>query len=286
MKDIIKWLREIEHMANRAYMQAASTYADDPGLKDFLEHTAEDEAWHYHVMGSAADFLKSEPEYVPAISIDEETSSRIVNYFSEIRNGIENGTLSKTELIEKIATVELSEWNDIFIYVVNFLKDKTGEFKYPAARMQAHIKEIEHYLETVESCPNILEKIKALPPLWIENILIVDDEEMITSLIKSLLNRSGEIDVAFNGQDALNMMEAKYYKLIVTDVDMPVMDGLTFFKESVSRFPSSKERFLFMSGDVNPERQAFFDTEKIKYLVKPMGIKRLREIAAEIILSR
>lgn len=30
MKDIIDWLRKIEHLANEAYLQAAEAYADDP----------------------------------------------------------------------------------------------------------------------------------------------------------------------------------------------------------------------------------------------------------------
>jgi len=75
MKKIIKWLREIEHLAGEMYQQAISIYSDDVFLK-FLEHNAEDEAWHYHVMGSAALFGDSEPDFTPAISIDQETKNK------------------------------------------------------------------------------------------------------------------------------------------------------------------------------------------------------------------
>lgn len=285
MKDIIKWLREIEHLANDAYSQAAMFYSNDINFKRFLEHTAEDEAWHYHVMGSAAEYLLTEPPITPAISIDEKTSNKITNYFSEMKNSIDKKTISKTELIEKIVEVELSEWNDIFLYIVNFLKDKTSEFKYPAARMQAHIKEIEYYLETIEGRPQELQKIKELPPIWIENILIVDDEEMISQLIKALLNRSGNIDIADNGYDALKLMETKYYKLIISDLDMPRMDGLTFYKEAVEKYPLASKRFLFMTGDLSAQRQTFFNEEQVKYLAKPINISQLREDAAKIIIS-
>ena len=286
MKEIIKWLREIEHLANKVYSQAALFYANDANLKNFLEHTAEEEAWHYHVMGSAADYLSTEPDFIPVIAVDDKTKDKITNYFLEINKGIEEGTLSRTELIEKIVEVELSEWNDIFLYVVTFLKEKTCEFKYPAARIQTHIKEIEYYLETVEGRPQALKKIKELPPIWIENILIVDDEEMITALLKSLLNRSGNIDIAHNGQEALKMMEGKFYKLIVTDIDMPKMDGLRFYTKAVEKYPSSRNRFLFMTGDLSSERQAFFDDKQIQYLAKPMNISALREEAAKIIISK
>lgn len=285
MKEIVQWLRYVEHLASEVYFQAASIYANDPELKTFLENSAEDEAWHFHVMGSAAEFLASEPDFTPAISVDQETRDKIINHLNEIKIGLEQNALSRKQLLENIVTLELSEWNDIFLYVVNFLKNKTSEFKYPAARIQAHIKGIEHFFDKVEGRPQTLQKIKELPPVWIENILIADDEEMITELVKSLLHRSGYIDIVHNGQDALKKMNEKYYKLIVTDIDMPVMDGLTFYKEAVEKYPGSNNRFLFITGNLSPERQALFKEQQVKYIEKPMNIKVLRLAAEQIIIS-
>ena len=286
MKEIIKWLREVEHRASEMYLKAASIYANDVSLNKFLEHNAEDEAWHYHVMGSAVLFLDSEPDFVPAINIDKGIGDKINKQISEITIGLDKKNLSRDELIYKIVELELSEWNDIFFYVVNFLKNKSSEFKYPAARIQTHVKEIEYYLGTVENRPEILRKIKELPPVWIENILIVDDEEVISELIKQLLNRAGNIDIAHNGQEALNLMEKKYYKLIISDIDMPIMDGLTFYKEAEKKYPASSNKFLFMTGDLSSERQIFFNEKQVKYLAKPMEISVLRETAAKIIISK
>lgn len=285
MKKLVRWLREVEHIANDMYLKAASVYADDPQFKEFLEHIAEDEAWHYHVMGSAAEYFNSASPPVPVISVDKETSDKVINLFSDIKEQLEKKTISKEEFIEKIVEAELSEWNDIFLYVVNILKEKTNEFIYPASRIQAHIKKIERFLEKTGDHSIILKKLRALPPVWTENILIVDDEEMITTLIKSLLNREGNIDVANNGVEALNYLEKKFYKLVISDIDLPKMDGLSFYKKSVAKFPTLKRRFLFMSGDLSPERKAFFDENHLKYLSKPMKIKVLREEASEIILS-
>ena len=286
MKEIINWLREIEHLANEVYEKAASIYADDLKFKRFLELNAEDEAWHYHVMGSASDFLESIPKIIPAISVNEGENSNIIKSFSEMKVGLEQNTLSKDELIEKIIEVELSEWNDVFLYVVNVLKEKTNEFKYPAARIQSHIKRIEGFLKSLENYTEILNKIAALTPIWVENLLIVDDEEVNSDLIKALLKRSGNIDVAHNGQEAMKLIEKKFYKLIISDVDMPIMDGLSLFKEVVAKFPKLKNRFLFITGDLSPERQAFFDENRVKCLEKPMRIKVLNEEASKIILSK
>ena len=286
MKNIIEWLRKIEKMAGKVYLLGAEIYADDPEFKKFLEDAAEEEAWHYHVMGSAAEYLVSRPAPIPAISIYETTSGKILKYMSDMKDGLESNTISKDELVQKIVEVELLEWNDIFIYVVNVLKEQSSEFKYSAARIQAHIKEIEYYLETVEGKPHTLEKIKELPPVWFENILIVDDEELLTKLIKACLNRSGNIDVTHNGKDALKMMEEKYYKLIISDIDMPVMNGITFYKEAIIKYPRSRSSFLFMTGYLSPETLAFFNENHVKYLEKPMDINVLREVAGKIILSK
>jgi CheY-like chemotaxis protein len=237
-------------------------------------------------MGSAAEYLASTPDLIPAIAIDKQTNDKIQNYFTQLKVGLEQKTLQRIELIEKIVELELSEWNDIFLYVVNSLKDKAHEFKYPATRIQAHIKEIEYFLETVENNPAVLKKISQLPPVWVENILIVDDEPMIAELIKALLNRSGNIDLAHNGQDALDLIEKNYYKLIITDIDMPVMNGITLYQETIAKFPESINKFLFITGNLSPKRQTFFDNNRLKCLEKPMQIDVLREEAKKILLSQ
>ena len=252
MKKLIKWLREIEHLAYEVYFQAAISYSDDPQFRAFLENIAEDEAWHYHVMGSAAQYFSSKPVPVPAISVDEETSDSVMKYFADIRERLEKKTISKDELIEKIVKAELSEWNNIFLYVLNHLKEKNHEFIYPVAGIQAHIKKIIRFLEKSGNQSDLLKKLRELPPVWTENILIVDDEEMITMLIKSLLNQEGNIDVAGNGEEALNYLENKFYKLVISDIDLPKMDGLSFYKKSVQLLPQNIHinRFFNNAEDV------------------------------------
>ena len=285
MDKLIRWLREVEHLANEIYFQAAMAYADNPQFKAFLEQNAEDEAWHYHVMGSAAEYFNERSAPVPAVSVDRETRDRVMKYFLDIRERLDKKQISKEEFIEKIVQAELSEWNDIFFYVVSILKEKANEFKYPAARIQAHVKRIVRFLEKTENRPDILKKLKALPPVWTENILIVDDEEMITTLLKSLLNREGKIDVAADGEEAMNYIEKKFYKLVISDIDLPGMDGLSLYVKSTAKFPSLSHRFLFISGDISPERKVFLNENHLRYLSKPMKINVLREAASEIILS-
>jgi CheY-like chemotaxis protein len=286
MKKIIKWLREVEHLANEVYLQAAAAHSSNASFSKFLTEIAEEEAWHYHVMGSAAQLLTEEPGFIPAISIDQETGDRILQYFYDLQKGLNNKSLSEIEITEKIIEAELSEWNDIFLYVVNSLKVKTREFNYPAAQFQAHLKRIENHLDSIDNHSQILEKISTLPPVWVEKLLVIDDDPMITHVIKSILNREGDIDIATNGKDALEMMEKKYYKLIISDIDMPIMDGITFYEEASKKFPKLHARFLFISGNMSAARQDYFRSRDIQFLEKPMPIKDLKERAFNILLCK
>jgi len=118
-----------------------------------------------------------------------------------------------------------------------------------------------------------------------ENILIVDDQHTITDLIKELLRQDGNVDVAHNGQDALELIDNKFYKLIISDIKMPKMDGFSFFKEAVAKFPKLKNRFLFITGNLSSGRRDFFDKNRVKYIKKPMKMNMLREEAKRIIVS-
>lgn len=286
MKELIKWLREIEHIASRVYFQASEMFSNDNVFKKFLTDIAEDEAWHYHVMGSAEAYLGSKPNPTPAISIDKETSDTIFKYFDDIQTGLDQRTISKDQLLVKIIGAELSEWNHIFLYVVNYLKKEANEFIYPATQIQAHIKQIENFLAENKDLRDLLKKIKEIPPVWVENILVVDDDPMLTDIVKAILKGDGNIDIAHNGKHALELIENKFYKLIISDVNMPVMDGITCYKETINRYPSLKNRFLFMTGGMPSERREFFSENNIPYLKKPVQIKILREAALKIILSK
>lgn len=285
MKDIVSWLRKIEHLASEVYARAAEYYGDDSVFAEFLSHLAEEEAWHYHVMGSAAQLLESESGFGPVISVDKKTGDKIIGLFRDIKKGLDSKSYSKSECLEMIVEVELSEWNDIFLYIVNTLKDVTPEFSYPAARIQAHVKGIEHYLQNVEKKGDIFARMRELPPVWVENILIAEDEKMIADLVKSLLNGEGNIDTVYDGKVALEMIQKKYYKLIISDIDMPIKDGLTMYKQAVAQFPGIGSRFLFITGNLTDDKVQFFKDNNLKYLAKPMGIQELRDLSYEIILS-
>jgi DNA-binding NtrC family response regulator len=78
-------------------------------------------------------------------------------------------------------------------------------------------------------------------------VLLVDDNPMLRRVMRRALEQAGvEVVEASNGQDALALAQQGHFGLVVTDVEMPVMDGL----ELLSRLSTAQPDLpvVLMSG--------------------------------------
>lgn len=65
-----------------------------------------------------------------------------------------------------------------------------------------------------------------------ESILVVDDSASIREMVSFTLKSAGyEVVTASDGVEALEFAQGKAVKLVVTDINMPNMDGITLIKE-------------------------------------------------------
>ena len=123
-------------------------------------------------------------------------------------------------------------------------------------------------------------------PVITDYILIVDDNVEFTSLLKTILESEGEVDIAHDGDEGLNKLSGQNYDLVVSDIDMPITDGLTFYLKAVKKYPALKGKFLFITGNASPESLAFFKKHGIEYLLKPPMIKEIRISAKKILVLK
>lgn len=81
-------------------------------------------------------------------------------------------------------------------------------------------------------------------------ILIVDDDEDVRRVLRLLLERAGHVVVeAESGDDALAMLSGEECPdAVVSDVLMPGISGLAFYRELVVRVPSLRHRVVFLTG--------------------------------------
>jgi two-component system chemotaxis response regulator CheY len=73
-----------------------------------------------------------------------------------------------------------------------------------------------------------------------KKILIVDDSPSVLAVLEDMLDDLGyEVTAASNGQQACNLLETIRYDLIITDLSMPVMDGIVF-AQTAKQMPNCK----------------------------------------------
>src|ERR1700686_2404790 len=78
-----------------------------------------------------------------------------------------------------------------------------------------------------------------------KRILVVDDEENARIGLSRLLAKEGfVVDSVANGFEALNYLRQHEVNLIVTDINMPEMNGITFRKELNKIFPQSNVHMI------------------------------------------
>lgn len=113
-------------------------------------------------------------------------------------------------------------------------------------------------------------------------VLLVDDEEAITSTLAPYLERSGfRVTVASDGEQALAVLAAGPVDIVVSDVMMPVLDG----RELVRRLRSAETWtpvILLTKIDESFERSAALDEGADDYLGKPFDppelVSRMRAV--------
>lgn len=93
------------------------------------------------------------------------------------------------------------------------------------------------------------------------NLLLIDDEAELSESMKELFSdEAREIYIANNGQEALEILASKDIDCVVSDIKMPVMDGLKFMK--LARERGFSQPIIFFTGH---------GTEQLKQEVRDLG---------------
>ena len=105
-----------------------------------------------------------------------------------------------------------------------------------------------------------------------KRILVVDDEKGIRFLLsEALLGKGFEVTLAKDGQESLEKLEKDDFDLVITDINMPRLDGIEMLKNM--KKSGRKEKVIIMTG--NPSTLGFLDKEMphiVSQLLKPFGI--------------
>lgn len=120
------------------------------------------------------------------------------------------------------------------------------------------------------------------------SILIVDDSLPMRSVIKRTLKAAGyggsEILEAPNGKEALKLMEGAWIDLIMTDYNMPEINGLEYIKTVKAGEMSKDIPVVVISTEGNDEKiKEFMDAGAAGYITKPFTAEAIRDLVVNIL---
>ncbi len=110
-------------------------------------------------------------------------------------------------------------------------------------------------------------------------IAIAEDHQMLIDGVKSFFEYDDEINIigtVNNGQELVKLVSIKQPKLVITDIRMPIMDGIQATQEIKSQFPHIKVLAMTMFDQPEAIKQ-MLDAGATGYILKNSGIKMLSE---------
>lgn len=109
-------------------------------------------------------------------------------------------------------------------------------------------------------------------------ILVIDDEVKITRLLQIQLEEEGHrVKTATTGEEALREMGKEEFDVVITDLKMPDVDGLTILEKTKENYPSTQviliTAYATVETAVKAMKKGAFD-----YITKPLNLEEVGEI--------
>lgn len=114
------------------------------------------------------------------------------------------------------------------------------------------------------------------------NILLVDDDPVSNFLAKKNLEKLGfkQVKTVENGQEALDYLDYEAPDLLFLDLNMPVMDGLEFLRQTKEKHLLDKIRVIVLTSSIRPEDKAksLHYENVLDYVEKPLNEEKIENL--------
>ncbi|KRW60615.1 chemotaxis protein CheY [Aeromonas allosaccharophila] len=119
-----------------------------------------------------------------------------------------------------------------------------------------------------------------------KTILIVDDSATIRQVVGMTLKGAGyEVMEASDGKDALKKLDGKKISLIISDVNMPNMDGITFVKEAKKLASYKFTPIMMLTTESQDSKKQEGQAAGAKaWVVKPFQPEQMLAAVAKLIM--
>ena len=118
-------------------------------------------------------------------------------------------------------------------------------------------------------------------------ILIVDDEADVAEMNGEILALRGyQVDVSHSVAEAMARLRERRYDLVVSDLNMPGVDGRGLFEAIAAEFPELRSRTAFLTGDtMGTNSQGFLKEAGRPFLEKPASPRELWDFVGGLLAA-
>ncbi|MFT5085650.1 MAG: two-component system chemotaxis response regulator CheY [Lentisphaeria bacterium] len=119
-----------------------------------------------------------------------------------------------------------------------------------------------------------------------KTILIIDDSTSVRTVVKTALTGAGyKVIEACDGQDALTKLNGDKIHLIISDVNMPNMDGISFVKAARKKAEYKFTPICMLTTEAEPSKMAEGKAAGAKaWIVKPFQPPKLLDAVSKLIM--
>jgi DNA-binding response OmpR family regulator len=114
----------------------------------------------------------------------------------------------------------------------------------------------------------------------VKRVLIVDDERDVADALRELLEDTYAVTVAYDGLQALRILEGEGVDLVVLDLMMPAMSGESVLAELRSRGSTVPVLFTSAASDLKERAHRSHAND---FIAKPFGIAALEKKVAQLL---
>lgn len=273
-------LLAIETEAQAFYSALARWFVDRPALRALWTELAQDEREHAEWIRGVRELIGGGARLAGLPNLPTASLEAMLGQIREQRERIERGTYSAVEALAATIALETSEVNDTLAEVVAAARPHLSSDPFVGDTV-AHLRRLTEAVDRL-SHPELSALLKSVMAkaegqfLRQRTILVVDDETDMLETCARIFRRSGYTCLTTSsGQEALALLERERPDLILTDLRMPRVDGLTLLRR-VKQLAPETPVVIFTAYVSEASAREVLEAGAAAYLPKPFTAAQLR----------
>ena len=285
MDSIITWLIGVETSAANLYEEAAIVFRGDEDFSRFLSQMAGEEREHVKLLQKASAAISDSEMKRASFYFGDDFRDKIEAPFSRALRLSKDGTLTKNAMVNVVADAEFSEWNELLLYTLDLLNVLDEEVQQAMLDFKKHRMRAQEYIASLPGGDSVILRVQRLTRPGGKRVLIVEDNLSVARMLEALAMDQVEVIIARDGQEGISCIQQRHFDLIISEIDLPKMNGVEMYKQALEKNPNIGSRFIFFTGTENPEHLDFVRSTNTLMLPKPSPVKLICEKMNDVLDS-